>query len=84
MLEEIEICARCDRLDVKSHPDQVKQGRGYCLIHGPGSPSRPPFSAWNDRACVLFIPARPMAPRERWIEKWQVKQQNEVETTTKG
>lgn len=79
MREEVEICARCDRLDVKSHPEQLKQGSGYCMGHGDGSPSRGPLEAWDSRACVLFMPARPMAPRERWIEKHQAKQQQQAQ-----
>jgi len=84
MGEAPELCARCERLDVKCDPDQLKQGRGRCLGHEGSSASRPAFASWSDRACVLFNPARPMAPRSRWIEKWQAKQQSEVHTETKG
>lgn len=84
MHDDVELCGRCERLDLKSDPAQLKLGRGRCLGHEGGSPSRPALAAWSDRACVLFNPARPMAPRERWIEKWQAKQQNEVQTEAKG
>lgn len=84
MSDGTDLCARCDRLDLVTDLAQVKMGRGRCLGHEGGSPSRPAFAAWNDQACVLFIPARQMAARERWVEKWQAKQQNEVETEAKG
>lgn len=66
-----EMCGRCARLDVESHLDQVKQGRGYCLGHEGSTVSRRPFVAWNERACPLFIAARDAGRRERWIEKRQ-------------
>lgn len=84
-MRDVEICARCDRLKTNGYPEQFKQGQGYCLGHEDHSPSRGPFAAWNDRACVLFIRARGMALRERWIERRQVKQeQSQAQTKTKG
>lgn len=84
MGEGPELCGHCERLDLKSDPVQLKLGRGRCLGHEGSSAARPAIGSWSDRACVLFNPARPMAPRGRWIEKWQAKQQNEVQAETKG
>ena len=85
MRDSPEICARCAWLKTEGYPEQFKQGQGYCLGHGNDSPSRPPFANWNDGACVLFIAAKAMAPRERWIEKRQAEERDkELQLETKG
>jgi hypothetical protein len=85
MGDDVEICARCDRLKTEGYPEKLKQGQGYCRGHGDDSPSHGPFAAWNDPACVLFIRALDMALRERWVERCQAKQEKlQVQTAMKG
>jgi hypothetical protein len=82
---DVEICARCERLKTEGYPDKLKQGHGYCQGHQNDSPSHGPFAAWNDRACVLFIRAKDMVLRQRWIERRQAKQEQlQIQTAMKG
>ena len=83
--DDVEICARCDRLKTEGRPEKLKQGQGYYRGQGDDSPSHGPFAAWNDRVCVLFIRAKEIALRERWVERRQAKQEHlQVQTAVKG
>ena len=84
-----DICAMCESLTTKGHPEQMARGEGRCTGYdGSFTPLANPFVAWNTPACVLFTRSadeEARAARRRWIEKQEAKQEtNDVQTETKG
>jgi len=84
-----DICAMCENLTTKGHPEHMARGEGRCTGYdGSFTPLANPFVTWDTAACVLFTRALgsdARAARERWIEKQQAKSENnDVQTETKG
>ncbi len=84
-----DICAMCESLTTKGHPERMARGEGRCTGYdGSFTPLTNSFVSWNNPACVLFTRAageKARAARRRWIEKQESKQEtNHVQTETKG
>lgn len=82
-----DICARCENLTTKGYPKEMAQGKGRCVGYDIGfAQLRDPFVSWNQPSCIRFAKADDLTARERWIGKWQAREDNdnEAQPKTKG
>jgi hypothetical protein len=58
-------CVRCRFFTFKDLPDGAVDGEGQCVGY---LESLRELVAWNRPQCGLYRPAKPLAPRENWVE----------------
>lgn len=58
-------CARCQFFTLKDLPPGAVDGEGQCIGY---LESLQELVAWDRPTCGIYRPARPMAPREAWID----------------
>lgn len=63
-------CGVCRFFTLKDLPPRAVDGEGHCIGY---LESLPHLVEWDRPRCGLYRVARPLAPREKWISKLQLR-----------